>query len=171
MSVVLLCPCNSWADDCLGQDYDSDEQPDFACPSPEEDLLVPRMELPASLAVDVGETVEAPFAGALVARERLEVLGLRLKAVRRLRWLDRQQNRLHKRIQQTAARQVHDAQIAQLTSHRNYYRDLAETAVGREKWYKSYWFGFLTGAVVTVGLVVAAIYFIAEIESHAGVET
>lgn len=170
VAIVLTIPRCTWGQ-CGPQNYDQDVPPDFSCPSPEEEQLVPRLNLPRSLAVEEGETVEAPFDGALVARERLELMGLRLKAVRRLRWLDRRQSRLRVDIEQTAVQRVHSAQMVQMTNHRDHYQALAESAQGRDKWYSSYWFGFLCGAVVAVGLVALSVYALAEIEHHSLIDT
>jgi hypothetical protein len=162
--LVLLIPRCGWGGECDLQSYDADEVPNLDCPSPGEELVVPQLELPRSLAVEEGEQLEVPFDGALVARERLEVMGLRLRAVRYLRWLDRSQARQRADITQTATQRVHAAQLLQMTNHRDYYQALAEQSQGREAWYSSYWFGFVCGAVVAIILAGVSVYALAQLE-------
>jgi hypothetical protein len=116
-----------------------------------------------SIAVERGETLEMPYDGALVARERLEVMGLRLVAVRRLRWLDRRQLLQRATIEQTAAERVHEAERQSLIAYRDHYRGLLDQRQADNKWFRSFWFGFIIGAVVALVLGGLAIYALSQL--------
>jgi hypothetical protein len=90
-------------------------------------------------------------------------MGVRLRAVRRLRWLDGRYAQQRADIRGTATAQVHDAQQRQLIAHRDYYRTAAEQARGDLKWYSSFWFGFVTGAVVAVILAGVSIWGVSQL--------
>ena len=161
--VVLSTPRSVWGQECGPQNYDSEDPPDFICPSPGEDMLTPRLNLMPSIAVERGETLEMPYDGALVARERLEVMGLRLVAVRRLRWLDRRQLLQRATIEQTAAERVHEAERQSLIAYRDHYRGLLDQRQADNKWFRSFWFGFIIGAVVALVLGGLAIYALSQL--------
>ena len=143
--------------ECERQNYDSDEPPDFSCPSPDEDVLVPDFDLPASIPVEEGQSVLAPWPAALVARERLVYLGLRIRALRRLRWLDRQVARqrleIETRYQRDVAQATISAEREQIASLRQYIERLEQSLSAETAWYRSTWFGLVLGIVISGALV------------------
>lgn len=161
--LTLLTPRIAWGQECVSQNYDAEETPDFTCPSPGEDMLTPRLNLLPSIAVERGETLDMPFDGAVVSRERLEVMGLRLVAVRRLRWLDRRELLQRATIEQTALERIHEAERQSLIAYRDHYRGLLDQRQAENAWYRSFWFGFVTGAVVALVLGGLAIYALSQL--------
>lgn len=158
--LIIVYPSSALCQYCGPQEYDSKAAPDFDCPGPEEEALTPDIDLPPSSPVRQGETVEAPWDGALVHRDRLIQLGLRLKAVRRLRWADRL--RLAERYQlelehventRRIAQELLDAQVATL---RQRAAAAERRASSSSVWYRSIWFGLLLGIISSAVLVIGA---------------
>lgn len=86
---VLIYPSVARSEEICGpQDYSSSTQPNFECQSPGEAEMVPDLHPPQSVPVHQGDSVRASWEGALVHRDRLVELGLRVQALRRLRWAD-----------------------------------------------------------------------------------
>jgi len=165
--LLLALPRVVSAQTCVRQSYESAEPPDMDCPGPGEDVLVPELELPASLPVRRGETVLAPWDGALVHRDRLVYLGLRIRALRRLRWLDTL--RLTERCTIVSEHQEEVAQIreellrAQAEDAERRAATAEQRSEGAEAWYRSVWFGIVLGAVGAGLLVVLAAYLVTAI--------
>lgn len=163
--LLLTVPSMVFAENnCRHQNYDSDEQPDFECPSPGEDVMVPRGETPLSIPVGRGDVVEMPWEGALVHRNKLIEIGLRLQAVRRLRWADRLQLRSLHDLENNYQRGVCDAHIEQAVARADAYQDQlfqANSVIKSERvWYKTVWFGFLSGILVSAAVVTLAVYLL-----------
>lgn len=74
---------------CEVQNYESEITPDFDCPGPEEEGLIPDLNPPPSVPVEESREIVAEWEGALVHRDRLLQVGLTIKGLRRLRWADR----------------------------------------------------------------------------------
>ena len=71
---------------CTKQIYtDHKNAPRYDCPGPGENSLVPRLQLKTSAVLELGK--KAPWAGILMDKNRVMTLGLRIKALRRLRYL------------------------------------------------------------------------------------
>lgn len=149
---LLLSPVRVWAaDPCVKQLYnDPKVEPDYDCPSPHEDSLVPRLELKASVHLKVKEP--APWEGILMDKERVIVLGLRVKALRRLRWQDMRtaEGKLLNEI--TFAKSSAKADLDLARSQRDNYKtqntEMAKEIVRLNRWYRSPTFWFATGFVV-----------------------
>ncbi len=152
---------------CGPQDYDSKQAPDFDCPSPEEEALIPRLNPPPSIPVHQGKVVEAPWDGALVHRDRLVEYGLKLKALRRLRWADRLYIAERYRIEIEHVRETATIREGLLEEQAEYYSEQALAAERRARsataWYRSWWFGFLSGTLVSAALVALAAYVVTAI--------
>jgi len=140
------------ADPCVKQLYnDPKVEPDYDCPSPHEDSLVPRLQLKESATLKLKEP--APWEGILMDKERVIVLGLRVKALRRLRWQDMRtaEGKLANEIAFAKAAAKADLDLAR--SQRDNYKEqnkaLQAEVVRLNRWYHSKTFWFVTGMVVT----------------------
>ena len=166
--LVLFYPSSGLTQTVCGpQDYDSKQAPNFDCPGPEEEALVPRLNPPPSIPVHQGKVVEAPWDGALVHRDRLVALGLKIKALRRLRWADRLYIAERYRIEIEHARATGTIREALLEEQAEYHRERATAAERSARrasaWYRSWWFGFLSGTLVSAALVALAAYVVTAI--------
>ena len=91
----------SWAQQppCTTQDYsDPAKAPDWTCPGPDEGILVPDMSFRPSVGLDAGAAyqrsdqtglVKLTYPAVLMDKDKVLQLGLRIQALRRLRWLER----------------------------------------------------------------------------------
>lgn len=163
--IIVLYPTSLFgeSEECSEQNYDNvEEQPDFACPGPGENSMVPDYAPPDSIPVVMDEYLVAPWDGAFVHVNRLLEIGMRLKAVRRLRWADRARLLQHKRLEIEHAALMAAAHREYAVNRMEQYRKALREANNRTKqataWYRSWAFGFLLGAL-SVGIVAAlAIY-------------
>ena len=145
--------------ECVEQNYDSaEERPVFDCPSPGEISMVPDYAPPDSIPVAMDDYLVAPWDGAFVHVNRLLEMGMRLKAVRRLRWADRVRLLEEKRLELSHAEEMAAAHREYAATRIEQYREAITEANNRTRqatvWYRSWAFGFLLG-VVSVGLVAA----------------
>lgn len=147
---------------CAKQTYtDPAKEPDYSCPSPGEDYLVPKLQLRDSTRLLVGD--RAPWTGILLDSGRVMVLGLRIEALRRLRWEDMLYCAELAGAQIDYVEQTAQAELGLCTSQRNNYKgqakELQEEVIKLNKWYRSpaLWFaaGFVVAAVGAVVVVVA----------------
>jgi len=136
-------------------------QPDFDCPSPGEEELLPKLELRPSVGLE--PTQPAPWAGVLMDRDRVFLLGMRIQALRRIRWNENTgfAERLEAEVDYIS--QTKQATLNLCIAQRDNYKKQAETAqkevIKAYKWYRSpaLWFtaGFVIAAAgVTVIVVV-----------------
>jgi len=162
--LALLYPGHVWAESCTPQDYTSTTAPNFECPSPEEEALTPNLSPPPAIPVHTGECSPAPWDGALVHRDRLVLLGLKLQAVRRLRWSDTLRFRALYTVELNHARREEELVTRALEEQVVTYRERALQAEQRTgnatAWYRSWWFGFVLGVVSAGGLVALAAYVV-----------
>lgn len=159
---IILLSAPAAQGQCTKQVYsDPLIQPDFTCPSPGEDDLIPKLELRPSVGLE--PTQPAPWAGILMDRDRVFQLGLRIQALRRLRWNDNVgcAERLVAEIDYIS--QTKQATLNLCIAQRDNYKKQAETAQKEvskaHKWYRSpaLWFtaGFVIAAAGTTIIVVA----------------
>lgn len=165
---ALLVPSTVFAQQiCPPQDYDSITPPNFECPSPEEPVMVPDLSPPASIPVRQGESVTAPWDGALVHRNRLLELGLRVQGLRRLRWVDRLRLQAEYDIEQDYAEELCTARVGLAEAQRDAYQEqlLASEArvVSEQAWYRSWWFGVVIGVLATGGVVALTAYALSSV--------
>lgn len=147
---------------CGPQNYDSADQPDFDCPGPGELELRVDLNPPASVPVHQGQEVMVEWDGALVHRDRLLEVGLNLRAVRRLRWLDRLRLAEEYEIRILYERRVAEARLQFAQQQRDVYRDRATAAERRVQsanaWWRSPALWFAIGVVVAGALVALTAY-------------
>lgn len=170
---ALLLPLTARADDktCGPQDYQSENEPDYECPSPGETVFVPESQMRPSLGVPSGSVLRLKgssrfrpvrYDAILMDKLRAMHLGLRIVALRKLRYLDGQTLRSECLIQEafTAKRQdtidkLHQAQKDKLKnniSHLNQLLAQKERKINAlSAWWRSplLWFG--AGASVVLG--------------------
>ena len=135
---------------CPVQSYDKDAPPNFDCKSPEEDAIVRPGSHRKSTGLQEGK--KAPWTGILMDKGRVIDLGMRVKSLRRLRWLDRKAGRQkfkselkYREATLGAKLKLKDAQISDLKEQN------ASKAARIEKlsaWYRSGTFWFAVGIVV-----------------------
>ena len=162
LSSLLFAP-PAWAEEqCPKQVYtDPLIQPNFDCPSPGEEELLPKLELRPSVGLE--PTQSAPWAGILMDRDRVFLLGMRIQALRRIRWNETLgcAERLEAEIDYIS--QTKQATLSLCISQRDSYKKQTEAAqkevIKAYKWYRSpaLWFtvGFVVAAAGTTIIVVA----------------
>lgn len=146
------------ADTCGLQDYDSEIEPDFDCPSPYESELVGSFYAPSSVPVDQGDQVVAPWEGALVHRDRMLHLGFKVKTLRRLRWVDRLRIRTEYEIVLEAESQIAEARLRFAEQQLESYRERVNQVIAQENKARSWWRSpalWFTIGVLTTGALVA----------------
>ncbi len=160
--VVLLLSASAHAQEqCPKQIYtDAGQLPDFNCPGPGEDELLPRLDLKTS--IDLKMEQQAPWAGILMDKNRVLKLGFRIKAIRRLRWEELQYCGELAAAEVDYAEQSARAEIQLIASQRENYKaqtEVLQEAITRHgKWYRSPAIWFTAGFVVAAaGAVVVAV--------------
>lgn len=169
LMMSLILPTGVVAEEvCEQQSYDTIEEPNFNCPSPGELEMVPDLRPPSSIPVEEGVSIEAPWAGALVHRDRLVEVGLSIKALRRLRWIDRVRILTEYQIQLEHQEGVCDANIEHANERIEIYRESLEQANANvrsaKKWYRSFGFGFTVGLISAGVLVALSAYVVTVIQ-------
>jgi hypothetical protein len=167
LAVFLVGPELHGQTVCGLQNYDSEEPPNFSCPGPEESSMVPMLNPPPSVPVEAGDLMEAQWPGALVHRDRLILMGLRLTASRRLRWADRQRLAGTYRLELDDLREQNRIQEEFLEEQAAALRQRVVAAERRATratvWYQSVWFGLVLGLATAALLVVGAAYLVTTI--------
>lgn len=144
---------------CVAQVYgDFTKELDWHCPVPNEDTMVPRLEMSKeSVALERG--VSAPFSGVLLDQNRVLTLGLRITGLRRLLWLELKAAKAEEDLRVARAREVAqmDAQSAEVQNQALTARNVQlEASLEAEKaWYRSWTFGFVLGAAITTTAAVS----------------
>jgi len=156
--ILILLSSPAYALDCPRQDYtDPKKQPDYSCPSPGEDSMVPRINLKAS--VELKKQAKAPWAGILLDTNRVLLLGLRIKALRRIRWVETTQFQERRLIEKTYLEKEYKAEKTFLAKQRDNWKKQAMDAYkeleSKRRWYNSRSFWFATGVVVTAAAATA----------------
>lgn len=162
-AVLVFCAATAHAEEVCGpQDYDSTQQPDFSCRSPDEDVMVPDLAPFDSVALAAGDTFVAEWEGSFVDRNRLIEVGMRVRALRRLRWADRVKLRRQFDIHLEHVRDLSQAQLDYMAAQLDAYRDQlgrANERVGSsQSWWRSPTLWLAIGVVVTAGLVAVSAY-------------
>ena len=163
---LLLLPATSYGQDrCPKQVYsDPSKQPDFNCPGPGEDALMPQLKTRSSVGLE--PTEPAPWAGVLMDRNRVYLLGLRIKALRRIRWEEIMGcgeilNAEIDYITQTKQATI-DLRTSQRDNYREQTKDLQKEVVELNKWYRSPALWFATGFVVAAAGAVVVVVVVRE---------
>lgn len=158
---IILLSAPAARGQCTKQVYsDPLIQPDFTCPSPGEDDLIPKLELRPSVGLE--PTQPAPWAGILMDRDRIFLLGMRIQALRRIRWNETLgcAERLEAEIDYIS--QTKQATLNLCIKQRDNYKgqtkELQEEVIKAYKWYRSpaLWFaaGFVIAAAGATVIVV-----------------
>jgi len=143
---------------CFRQDYaNPDIEPDYDCPGPGEEGLVPNISLLDSVGLEKGKP--APWDGVLMDKNRVLILGLRIKGLRRLRYIDYHACKQKMKLEMDFLTASHKAETDLLKSQLESYREqLAgakkELSVSRA-WYRSWAFGLVVGFGISVAGTVA----------------
>lgn len=138
MILAVAGPPESTA--CTYQIYDDPKlEPDYTCPGPGEEDLVPRLKLRESAALRLNDP--APWEGILMGENRVLSLGFRIKALRRLRWQETIAWQERMRAEKKLGAVSYKAAINLLTRQRDRYRnmvgDQTREIVRLRKWYRS----------------------------------
>lgn len=165
MKWILIIAISIWptlgfaGDQCAKQIYsDPKVEPDYSCPGPGEEAIVPKVQLKTSVSLEVKKP--APWSGILMDQNRVMVLGLRIKGLRRLRWQDMRKAEEMAESEKKYQAAMHQAVINLRTSQRDNYKKQAQDAQAEvlrlNKWYhsKTFWFtvGFVTAAAGATAL-------------------
>lgn len=161
--IVFMVPSTVSAQEICGpQDYSSETQPNFECPSPGESEMVPDLHPPASVPTKVGVTITPLWDGALVHRDRMLELGLRIQGLRRLRWADRIHSAAEYDVELQYSRELCSTRVGLAESQRDAYQEqlqLSQERVAHEQsWYRSWWFGVVVGVIGTAAVVALTAY-------------
>jgi hypothetical protein len=154
--LVITMSSTAWAVPCIKQVYsDPKKEPDYKCPSPGEDALVPRLELKTSVELVPSKKPKIPWPGILMDKNRVLTLGMRITALRRLRWMDmvragelRENDRKYDAAQFTATINL---RTAQRDNYKGQTKELQEKVISLNKWYRSPALWFAVGFVVAAG--------------------
>jgi hypothetical protein len=171
---VLAVSTPAWGQQkpCTVQDYSSPTKaPNWACPGPDEGILVPEIRFNPSLGVPAGSSVHLKGATkarlfgydtVLLDRAKVTQLGLRIKGLRRLRWLERHKAAETTRIERrymsdrlTAQLKLERSRVKVATSQRDQARKERDEA---RAWYRSWTCGLVVGIVVTTAAVIGTAY-------------
>lgn len=163
-SLTLVQP--KWAEaQCTTQDYsDPVKEPDWSCPGPDEGILVPKSYLLPSVALeqgasyqqtDHGPQIRLNYPALLMDKNRVIYLGTRIKALRRLRWLERHRNAELIRIEK---KYMADRLQAQLKLERSRVKEASRQIDLANKWYRSWTFGLIVGVATTTAATLATVY-------------
>ena len=167
--IVLLCiwcvPAHARDPKCAKQNYlDVSTEPDYNCPSPGEDVIVPPLQLMASVTLDPNDSRMniIPWAGILMDKNRVLMLGMRIKALRRLRYLDFRSNTeeltLSESFLQANCKINTKLAIAQRDNYKKRAISLNAEIAHRNKWYRSGPFWFATGVVTAAAGAIALVF-------------
>lgn len=159
LSVLLAAPV--WAKTpCTTQSYDSGKEPRYDCPGPGEAALTPTLKMRDSVGLTTGK--KAPWEGVLLDRNRVITLGLKIKAVRRLRYLDMLERNDRVDAELKLAKANAAANLKLRTSQRDTYKSQVRVLRGElkeaKKWWRSWTFGFVLGLAVTAAGTTALAY-------------
>ena len=158
--ITQLWPVAAFAD-CPRQDYANPKvEPDYNCPGPDEEAMVPQLQMRDSAELLKGAA--APWDGVLMDRNRVLYLGLRVKALRRVRYIERQGFAQKLEAESTFLKASSKADLDLRTSQRDSYKEqLVQTQKDLARahaWYRSWAFGLVLGIVVTAAGTTALAY-------------
>ena len=155
---LSLLPANVFAQTCLAQDYAGNKEPDWECQAPGEDALVPRLQL-TKMSKDLKLDEKAPFAGILMEPDRVIQIGIRVKALRKLLWMEMQKGwstlEIEKKYLLDSSKAEANLLLAQRDSYKEQATQLRDDLIAEKKWYKSWSFGLVLGIVATAGATTA----------------
>jgi len=150
--LLQLWPVITFADPCTRQDYSNPKvEPNYDCPGPDEDSMIPQLQMRDSAELLKGKP--APWDGVLMDKNRVLFLGLRVKGLRRIRYIERQSFVQKIEAESTFLKASARADLDLRTSQRDSYKEQlvqAQKDLARaHAWYRSWSFGLVLGIVVT----------------------
>lgn len=161
-AVAVLFPVSPvHADPCGPQLYtDQVKEPNYDCPSPLEDVLVPNLpELPS---VELKKGDAAPRGGILLDINRTLTLGLRIKALRRIRWMEtttaEKKVQAEIKYQQKVGEAKEKLLQSQVESYKGQLQNTQQELAKERKWYRSWSFGLVVGIVTTTAAALGVAY-------------
>lgn len=161
--IIGLCDV-SWAKEpCTVQNYaDLGKEPRFDCPGPVENVLVPSVSFRPSVGVKAGKSIKPDYDSILMDKVKVVQLGLRIQALRKLRWVERHKDDKRWEIERSYLSDIHKAKAGLLQHQVDNWKDQAKRA--REErdearaWYRRFSTGLVAGIVVTAAATVAVAF-------------
>jgi len=159
--LLQLWPSITFAADCPRQDYSNPKaEPNYDCPGPDEEAMIPQLQMRDSAELLKGKV--APWDGVLMDKNRALFLGLRIKGLRRIRYIERQDSQRRLEAEITFQRATSKADLDLRTSQRDSYKEQLVQAqkdlAKAQAWYRSWTFGLVLGIVVTAAGATALAY-------------
>lgn len=144
---------------CVAQDYANfNKEPDWSCPAPGEDALVPKLEI-ANATVSLSRDAKAPYTGMLLDQNRVVQLGLRIQGLRHLLWIQAKQDQEFLEVEVAHVTNVAKLDLQATTAQRDNFRNqvtqLNVELERRNAWYRSWTFGLVLGVVLTTAASVS----------------
>jgi hypothetical protein len=142
------------AKECTIQDYTKEKPaPNFNCPSPMEEELIPNSDSPIKLSVPLLQGKVAPWDGILLDPAKVIKLGLTITALRRLRWLDTIDSQIRTKVNLRLIEDNYKTNlklvIIQRDDNQLKLQQSQKNLVESQKWYKYWAFGVIVGMGVT----------------------
>lgn len=160
-SLALPAPLLA-AQPCTEQNYsDSKKEPRYDCPGPDEAALVPNVPTKPSLGVPTGTELRVSprkstlvdFDAVLLDKMKVIELGMRIKALRRLRWLERHKGKDLLAIEKKYVSDRLNAKLKLEQSRVKSYKQQRDDARAQRNklraWYRSPTLWFAVGFVVS----------------------
>lgn len=153
---------------CRTQNYDNaDVEPDYSCPGPGEDVIIPSMSYNPSRGLVRGSTI-LPMNGdkivlgydaVLMDKNKTIELGLTVKGLRKLRWMDLKFVKKMFEVNLNAEKSVFnsrlDFQKSRVETCINQRDEIKKELESSSKWYKSWPVGAIIGSMVTAAVMTA----------------
>jgi len=156
VALLISVPAKSYGE-CVTQDYAKTVEPNYDCPGPGEDTVVPQLKYKLSVGLDKDKA--APFAGILFEPNQVLQLGLRIKGLRRLRYIEQSQTQARIKVEVDFTKSMAAAESKLLENQRDGYKgqliDTRKELDSERAWYRSWSFGFVLGTAVTCAAAVS----------------
>ncbi len=152
---------------CIQQDYSNpDKAPNWECPGPEESIVLPDIKFMPSVGLKAGssyipntsnDSIILNYDSVIMDINKVLQLGLRIKGLRRLRWIDRHKNAELNEIERNFIKTQMQVKLDLAMTQAKIYKEQRDRA---NRWYHSWSFGFASGiASVLLIEVVTVIVF------------
>ena len=139
LSLLIATP--AWAQPCTEQDYTSGKAPNYNCPGPDEAAVIPQIPH-AEKSIGIKKDAPAKFKGLLMPKEQVINLGIKIKGLRRLRFIDMKQAKEKLKIEIKFEKANAAADLGLVESQRDNYKrqalDLKADLIDANKWYRSW---------------------------------
>jgi hypothetical protein len=166
--LMALVPTRAYSakeeESCGPQDYNSDELPNFECVSPGENELVPTINAPPIVQVNEGEQIIPEWDGALIHKDKIIEIGLRIVRLRFLRWMDGFRLRTGYKVDSEYEEEEQSIQLELVTAQKDAWKAVAEEAqaeIARSNaWWRKPVVWAVIGAVIAGGVAAITYYFV-----------